>query len=69
MKEMEKLVSDLAEDCRVNGKDTFKKVASHIFNILWKDYKGKPGAVRCRVSHVADDLAESVCLRLGIPQA
>jgi len=61
---MEKLISDFAEDCRLKGLITAKEVRKNIFDQVWPHYKGK--APKQRVEFVCDDLAESVCLRLGI---
>lgn len=65
MDKMDKLITDLAEDCRAKGITDAKKVKKNIFAIVWKDYKGR--APKWRVDAVCDDLTESVCLKMGIP--
>ena len=61
---LDKLIIDLAEDCREKGLTTAKKIKKNVFDIIWADYKGK--APKWRVEMVCEDLSESVCLRLGI---
>lgn len=63
---MEKLISQLVEDCKSKGITTEEGVKDNIFNIVWPNYEGR--ATRERVQSVCDDLAESVCLKLGINQ-
>ena len=65
MNDWDKLVQDLADDCREKGLTTAKKVKTNVFNLIWVDYKGK--APKWRVQAVCDDLTESVCLNMGIP--
>jgi len=61
---MEKLISELSEDCRLKNLTTAKAIRKNIFDLIWPNYEGK--ASRQRVKFVCDDLAESVCLQLGI---
>ena len=65
MDKMDKLIADLAEDCREKGLTTAKKIKKNIFALIWPDYKGR--APKWRVDAVCDDLTESVCLKMGIP--
>ena len=61
---MEELIARYADRYKDNKITTGKKVRKYIFDDIWKDYKGK--APKWRVQFAADDIAESVCLRLGI---
>ena len=62
---MEEVIKQCCTECA--GMKTRKEVFKYIFKELWRDYKGK--APKWRVEHVADDITESVCLRLGITEA
>lgn len=61
---MEELISRYADRCKENNITTAKKILKYIFDDIWSQYKGK--APKWRVQFASEDIAESVCLRLGI---
>lgn len=61
-----RVTAEYATLCREKGTTTSGEVKKFIFDDLWERYKGS--ASRDRIDLIADDFAESVCLKLGIPQ-
>lgn len=65
---MEEVIKEFAEEIGKNKKvKTARQVKDYIFSVLWEHYRGS-AATKERVEWVSKDIAESVCLRLNIPQ-
>ncbi len=61
---MEKLIQEFADACREKGLADNKKIEKYIFDVVYADDKGK--ASKTHNKNVCDDIAKSVCLKLGI---
>jgi hypothetical protein len=61
---MEKLIQEFADACRKNGLADNKKIKKYIFDVVYSEFKGK--ASKYHIKNVCDDIAESICLKLGI---
>ena len=61
---MEKLIQEFADACREKGLANNKKIEKYIFDVVDADDKGK--ASKTHNKNVCDDIAKSVCLKLGI---
>lgn len=63
---MEEYINQVVQYCSENGINTYEEIRSFIFNDIWKSYKNK--APRGKLEAIADDIAESVALRMGVSE-
>lgn len=63
---IKQFVEQCCKDKDILACKTYKEVFNEINACLQKTYKGR--ASTAKIESVADDVAESVCLKLNIPQ-
>lgn len=66
MNGFEKFVNQCCEDKDILACKTSEEVREEIYGCVYPAYKGK--ASDGKINAVIDDITESVCLRLNIPQ-
>ena len=63
---MEEFIEQCCKDKDILACKTYKEIFNKINGFLQKTYKGK--ASKAHIKNVAEDITESVALRLGIEQ-
>ena len=65
-KKVQKFINQCVDFCKKAGMKTQKQVYEWLLADLMETYKGK--APKWRIESVAEDLTESICLKLNIHQ-
>lgn len=65
-KKYQKFVEQCAKFCKTAGLKTQKAIYEWLNSDLQKDYKGR--APKWKIASIAEDVTESICLKLNIPQ-
>lgn len=65
-KKVQKFINQCADFCKTAGLKTQKEVYDWLVADLTETYKGR--ASKCRIESVAEDITESICLKLNIHQ-
>ena len=65
-KKVQKFINQCADFCKTVGLKTQKEVYNWLVADLTETYKGR--APKWRIESVADDITESICLKLNIKQ-
>lgn len=63
---VQKFINQCAYFCKTAGLETQKQVYEWLLADLMETYKGK--APKWKLEWVAEDITESICLKLNIPQ-
>lgn len=61
----EKLTNDFINEYGFTSKDTQSKILKKVNGFLQEKYKGK--APKAHIKNIAEDVTESICLKLNIP--
>ena len=65
-KKVQKFINQCADFCKTAGLKTQKEVYDWLVSDLTEAYKGR--ASKWRIESVAEDITESICLKLNIHQ-
>jgi len=65
-KKVQKFINQCADFCKTVGLKTQKEVYNWLVADLTETYKGR--APKWRIESVAEDITESICLKLNIKQ-
>jgi hypothetical protein len=66
MSAYELLIKQCCEDSAIKNSKTSNEVRQILYEFIYPEYKGKASVEK--INAVIDDITESVCLRLNIPQ-